>query len=191
MRIQRPSRGSLLPSHLARASSAGQPLTRTRSSTCSSSRSLRPHCQWHTTWQPEGGRLVDGQKSTAERHTVSRYPSVRDHRTYGTPRSRAQRNPSFDLRAKRVTHPCSALKCPSRTPTSPAALDAYRKVFGHIVGSSQPGRKCYRFLSSMRIVMATFDALAPMSVAAACKGGSLGMQSCERRLGRSCQIFLG
>ena len=39
MRIQRPLRGSVLPSRLARASSAGRPLIRTRSSTCSSSRS--------------------------------------------------------------------------------------------------------------------------------------------------------
>ena len=36
---------------------------------------------------------------------------------------------------------CSASGCPSRTPTSPAALDAYRKVFDHIVGSSQMGTK--------------------------------------------------
>jgi len=54
MHIQRPSRGSLLPSHSARTSSVGQPLTRTRSSTCSSSRSSHPHFRWHTTWQPEG-----------------------------------------------------------------------------------------------------------------------------------------
>ena len=31
---------------------------------------------------------------------------------------------------------CSASKCPSRTATSPAALDAYLKVFSHIVGPS-------------------------------------------------------
>jgi len=36
---------------------------------------------------------------------------------------------------------CSTPKCPSRTATSPAALDAYRKVFSHIVGSSQQGTK--------------------------------------------------
>ena len=36
---------------------------------------------------------------------------------------------------------CSAPKCPSRTPTSPAVLDAYQKVLGHIVGSSRLGTK--------------------------------------------------
>ena len=36
---------------------------------------------------------------------------------------------------------CSAPECPSRTATSPVALDAYRKVFSHIVGSSQRGTK--------------------------------------------------
>ena len=54
MHIRRHLRGSLLPSHSARTSSAGQPLTRMRSSTCSSSRSSHPHFRWHTTWQPEG-----------------------------------------------------------------------------------------------------------------------------------------
>ena len=34
------------------------------------------------------------------------------------------------------SHPCSTQKCPSHTPTSPTTLDAYRKVFNHIVGSS-------------------------------------------------------
>ena len=37
------------------------------------------------------------------------------------------------------THPCSVLNCPSRTPSAPAALEAYRKVFDHIVGSSELG----------------------------------------------------
>ena len=37
------------------------------------------------------------------------------------------------------TLPCSVSNCPSRNPTSPAALEAYRKVFGHVVGSSQLG----------------------------------------------------
>ena len=39
------------------------------------------------------------------------------------------------------SRPCSAPKCLSRTPTSPAALDAYRKVFSHIVGSSRLGTR--------------------------------------------------
>ena len=39
------------------------------------------------------------------------------------------------------SRPCSASNCPLRTPTGPAALAAYRKVFDHIVGSSQPGTK--------------------------------------------------
>ena len=39
------------------------------------------------------------------------------------------------------THLCSGPRCPSHTPTGPAALDAYRKVFDHIVGSSQLGTK--------------------------------------------------
>ena len=55
MRIQRPSRGSVLPSRSARASSADRPLIRTRSSTCLFSRSSHPHCRWHTTWRFEGG----------------------------------------------------------------------------------------------------------------------------------------
>ena len=36
---------------------------------------------------------------------------------------------------------CSTSKCPSRTRTGPVALDAYRKVFDHVVGSSQFGTK--------------------------------------------------
>ena len=39
------------------------------------------------------------------------------------------------------SRPCSTPKCPSRTPTSPGALDAYRKVLNHIVGSSQLGTR--------------------------------------------------
>jgi len=39
------------------------------------------------------------------------------------------------------SRPCSTPSCPSRTPTGPAALAAYRKVFDHIVGSSQLGTK--------------------------------------------------
>ena len=40
-----------------------------------------------------------------------------------------------------TSHPCSESNCPSRTPTSPTALKAYRKVFDHVVGSSQLGTK--------------------------------------------------
>jgi len=39
------------------------------------------------------------------------------------------------------SHPCSTLDCPSRTPASTAALEAYQKAFDHIVGSSQSGTK--------------------------------------------------
>ena len=39
------------------------------------------------------------------------------------------------------SHPCSALDCPSRTPTVAVALEAYRKVFDHVVDSSQLGTK--------------------------------------------------
>jgi len=39
------------------------------------------------------------------------------------------------------SRPCSAPNCPSRAPTGPAALEAYRKVFDRIVGSSQLGTK--------------------------------------------------
>ena len=39
------------------------------------------------------------------------------------------------------SQPCSVSNCPSRTPGGPAALGAYRKVFGRIVGSSQSGTK--------------------------------------------------
>ena len=39
------------------------------------------------------------------------------------------------------SRPCSAPKCPSHTPTSPAALDAYQKVLSHVVGSSRLGTK--------------------------------------------------
>ena len=35
------------------------------------------------------------------------------------------------------SRPCFTSKCPSRTPTDSATLDAYRKVYDHIVGSSQ------------------------------------------------------
>ena len=40
-----------------------------------------------------------------------------------------------------VPRPCSALNCPSRTPTGPAALAAYHKVFDRIVGGSRLGTK--------------------------------------------------
>jgi len=36
---------------------------------------------------------------------------------------------------------CSEPKCPSRTPSGPAAMAAYQSVFDHIVGSSQHGTK--------------------------------------------------
>ena len=36
---------------------------------------------------------------------------------------------------------CSASNCPSRTPTGPAALEAFQKVFDHLVGSPQLGTK--------------------------------------------------
>ena len=39
------------------------------------------------------------------------------------------------------SHPCSVSNCPSRSPTSPAALEAYQKVFDHLVGSPQLGTK--------------------------------------------------
>ena len=39
------------------------------------------------------------------------------------------------------SHPCSVSNCPSRTPTDPATLEAYQKVFDSIVGSSQMGTK--------------------------------------------------
>jgi hypothetical protein len=39
------------------------------------------------------------------------------------------------------SHPCSAPKCPSRTPTGPGALEAYQNVFDHIVGPSRLGTK--------------------------------------------------
>ena len=37
------------------------------------------------------------------------------------------------------SHPCTSSNCPSRTPVSPAALEAYQKVFGHTVGPSRLG----------------------------------------------------
>ena len=39
------------------------------------------------------------------------------------------------------SRPCSTNNCPSRTPTGPAALAAYHKVFNRIVGSAQLGTK--------------------------------------------------
>ena len=39
------------------------------------------------------------------------------------------------------SHPCSVSSCPSRTPTGPAALEAYQKVFDHTVGPSQSGTR--------------------------------------------------
>jgi len=39
------------------------------------------------------------------------------------------------------SHTCSVSNCPSRTPTDPAALEAYQKVFDRIVGSSQSGTR--------------------------------------------------
>ena len=37
----------------------------------------------------------------------------------------------------KCTHPRSVSNCPSRTPSAPSVLEAYRNVFDHIVGSSQ------------------------------------------------------
>jgi hypothetical protein len=39
------------------------------------------------------------------------------------------------------SNPCSTPNCPSRTPTGPGALEALRKIFDHIVGSSQFGTR--------------------------------------------------
>jgi len=39
------------------------------------------------------------------------------------------------------SRPCSVSNCPSRTPTGPAAFEAYQKVFDRIVGSSRLGTK--------------------------------------------------
>jgi len=39
------------------------------------------------------------------------------------------------------SYPCSASGCPSLSPTSPAALVAYQKVFGHIAGPSRLGTR--------------------------------------------------
>ena len=39
------------------------------------------------------------------------------------------------------SYPCSASNCPSRTPTGLAALEAYKKVFDHVVSSSQQGTR--------------------------------------------------
>jgi len=39
------------------------------------------------------------------------------------------------------SHPCPVLNCPSHNPTGPAAVEAYRKVFDHIVGSSRSGTR--------------------------------------------------
>jgi len=36
----------------------------------------------------------------------------------------------------KASHHCSTPSCPSRTPTGPATLEAFQKVFDHIVGSS-------------------------------------------------------
>ena len=39
------------------------------------------------------------------------------------------------------SRPCSTPSCPSRAPTSPAALEAYQTVFDRVAGSSQFGTK--------------------------------------------------
>jgi hypothetical protein len=39
------------------------------------------------------------------------------------------------------SHPCSTSNCLSRTPTGPGALEAYQKVFDHIVGPFQSGTR--------------------------------------------------
>ena len=49
------------------------------------------------------------------------------------------------------SQPCSESKCPSRAPSGPAAMAAYRRVINHIVGSSQHGTKCCRFRNSVWI----------------------------------------
>jgi len=56
MHIQLPSRALILPRRLERAFSVVRPLTRTRSSTCSSNRTSRPRCPWHTTWRFVGAQ---------------------------------------------------------------------------------------------------------------------------------------
>jgi len=39
------------------------------------------------------------------------------------------------------SHTCSVSSCPSHTPTDPAALEAYQKVFDRIVGPSRSGTR--------------------------------------------------
>ena len=40
---------------------------------------------------------------------------------------------------RKGSHPCSVSNCPSRAPIDPAALEAYEKIFDHIVGSFHLG----------------------------------------------------
>lgn len=62
-------------------------------------------------------------------------------RTHGTPRSRAQRNPPFDLWTKRASSACHVSNYPpSRPPTLLGQLEC-AKIFDRIVGSSQLGTK--------------------------------------------------
>jgi len=84
------------------------------------------------------------------------------------------------------SHLCSTSNCPSRTPTGPVALAAYRKVFDRIVDSPQLGTKVLQFPSSARVVEVIFDVLAPASVVA------VGTWTCRGRLpGQRYRSFLG
>jgi len=58
MHTQRPSRDSVPPNRLGRASSVDGLPTRMRFSTSLSSRISRPRCRWHITWRSEGVQIL-------------------------------------------------------------------------------------------------------------------------------------
>jgi len=51
-------------------------------------------------------------------------------------------NETHDLiLGQKGSHPCSVPNCPSRIPTGLAAVESYRKVFNHVVGSPRSGTR--------------------------------------------------
>ena len=82
----------------------------------------------------KGSRIVDERASTTDRDAL---PGTLRSAVEGLMALReVELNETHRLVFEpESTHPCSVSNCPSHTPIIPTALEAYRKVFDHILGS--------------------------------------------------------
>ena len=131
-------KGSPHPSRSGRTPSADVVLTRTRSSTSLCNRGSRPCYRRHTTWDSTSSLMDRSLLRNATlppeipRSTITGLTGLHELELNETHRMIFER---------KATPPCSISFSLSGTPTGPATLEAYRRVFRRIVGSSQLGTK--------------------------------------------------